>query len=74
MLSSMALFVFFANRRMTCTSVIVFCFFKPAECHLLPLLCFFFGDGDGEDSDEYSAKDCEDDSVKDCEDDCDEDS
>ena len=26
---------------------------------------FFSGDGDGEDSDEYSAKDCEDDSDED---------
>ena len=57
MLSSMALFVFFVNRRMTCTLAIVFLFFKPAECHLLPLPSFFFGDGDHEDSDEYSAKD-----------------
>ena len=35
---------------------------------------FYFGDGDGEDSDEYSVEDCEDDSDKDCEDDSDEDS
>ena len=35
---------------------------------------FFFGDGDVEDSDEYSAEDCKDDSDEDCEDDCDEDS
>ena len=45
---------------MTCTSAIVFYFFKPAECHLLPLPCF--------------AEDCEDDSDEDCEDDSDEDS
>ena len=49
-------------------------FFKPAECHLLPLPCFIFGDGDGEDSDEYSAKDCEDYSDEDCEDNSDEES
>ena len=35
---------------------------------------FFFGDGDGEDSEEYSAEDCKDDSDKDCKDDSDEDS
>ena len=35
---------------------------------------FFFGDGDVEDSDEYSAEDCKDDSDEDCEDDSDEDS
>ena len=35
---------------------------------------FFFGDGDVEDSDEYSSKDCKDDSDEDCEDDSDEDS
>ena len=35
---------------------------------------FFFGDGVGEDSDEYSAEDCKDDSDEDCEDDSDEDS
>ena len=34
----------------------------------------FFGDGDVEDSDKYSAKDCKDDSDEDCEDDSDEDS
>ena len=34
----------------------------------------FFGDGDVEDSDEYSAEDCEYDSDEDCEDDSDEDS
>ena len=34
----------------------------------------FFGDGDVEDSDEYSAEDSKDDSDKDCEDDSDEDS
>ena len=34
----------------------------------------FFGDGDVEDSDEYSAEDCKDDSDEDCEDDSDEDS
>ena len=34
----------------------------------------FFGDGDVEDSDEYSAKDCKDDSDEDCEDDSDKDS
>ena len=37
-------------------------------------VCFFFGDGDGEDSDEYSAKDCKDDSDEDCKDDSDKDS
>ena len=35
---------------------------------------FFFGDGDVEDSDEYSAENCKDDSDEDCEDDSDEDS
>ena len=35
---------------------------------------FFFGDGDVEDSDEYSAEDCKGDSDEDCEDDSDEDS
>ena len=40
-------------------------------CHFC---VFFFGDGDVEDSDEYSAEDCKDDSDKDCEDDSDEDS
>ena len=34
----------------------------------------FFGDGDVEDSDEYSAEDCKDDSDEDCEEDSDEDS
>ena len=34
----------------------------------------FFGDGDGEDSDEYPAEDCKDDSEEDCEADSDEDS
>ena len=35
---------------------------------------FFFGDGDVEDSDEYSAENCKEDSDEDCEDDSDEDS
>ena len=34
----------------------------------------FFGDGDVEDSDEYSAEDCKDESDEDCEDDSDKDS
>ena len=70
----MALFVFFANRRMTCTLAIVFFLLNlqtDVYCHFH---VFFFGDGDVEDSDEYSAEDCKDDSDKDCEDDSDEDS
>ena len=46
-----------------------FCFIKPADTSV-----FFFVDGDVEDSDEYSAKDCKDDLDEDCEDDSDEDS
>ena len=72
----MALFVFFANRRMTCTSAIaVFVLLNlqtDVYCHFC--VFFFFGDGHVEDSDEYSAKDCKDDSDEDCEDDSDKDS
>ena len=58
---------------MTCTLVIVFLFFLNLQNVVNSHFRIFFGDGDGEDSDEYSAEDCEDDSDEDCEDDSDED-